>query len=135
MRRRDLAGLLVLAVWLAGLLAYRAVYVEPRGWAAACALAAPPYACLPRAALLWAQQYGVWGGGALLLGLAAFLGAPCITPAIALGLAGVVNYNASFGMLGLALAAWAWISPPRRSPPPEAAPAPLPRRPSRVARS
>lgn len=118
MRRRDLAGLLVLALWLAGLLAYRAVYVEPRAWDAACALAAPPYACLPRAALLWAQQQGLWGGAALVLGLAAFLGAPTITLAIALGLGGVVNYNASFGMLGCALAAWAWISPPRRAPRP-----------------
>lgn len=117
MRRRDLAALFVLGLWLAALLAYRAAYVEPRDWAAVCA-AAPlpasvPWACLPRAALLWMQQYGLWGAAALALGLAAFLGAPTITLAIALGIGGVVNYNASFAMLGLALAAWAWISPAR----------------------
>jgi uncharacterized membrane protein YuzA (DUF378 family) len=31
--------------------------------------------------------------------------------AIAVGLVGVVDYDVSFAMLGLALAAWAWISP------------------------
>jgi hypothetical protein len=115
MRRRDLAALLVLALWLGGLLAYRAAYVEPRAWAAACAATTAPFACVPREALLWMQQYGLWGGAALALGLAAFLGAPTITLAIALGLGGVANYNATFGMLGLALAAWAWISPPSRA--------------------
>ena len=29
---------------------------------------------------------------------------------VALGAAGVVNYNASFGLLGAALGAWAWIT-------------------------
>jgi hypothetical protein len=111
MRRRDLAALLGLALWLAALLAYRATYVEPRAWAAACAAATAPWACEPRAALLWMQQYGVWGGGALALGLAGFLGAPTIVLAIGFGIGGVVNYNASFAMLGCALAAWAWISP------------------------
>jgi hypothetical protein len=66
---------------------------------------------VPRGLVLWGQQYGVWGGAALALGLAAFLGAPTIVLAIGVGLAGVVNYDVSFAMLGLALAAWAWISP------------------------
>ncbi|MBN8889792.1 MAG: hypothetical protein BGP12_21315 [Rhodospirillales bacterium 70-18] len=110
MKRQDLAALLLLAGWLGALLAYRAAYVEPREWAAACVAASPPLACLPRAGLLWMQQYGVWGGGALALGLAAFLGAPVAALAVAAGIGGVVNYNASFGMLGLALGAWAWIS-------------------------
>ncbi len=111
MRRRDLWPLLSLALWLAALLAYRAQYVEPRAWGAACAAAGAPWPCAPRAALLWMQQYGVWGGAALVLGLAGFLGAPTIILAAAFGLGGVVNYDASFAMLGLALAAWTWISP------------------------
>jgi hypothetical protein len=114
MRRRDLWPLLGLALWLAALLAFRATYVEPRAWGAACTAAGAPWACVPRAALLWMQHYGIWGGAALALGLASFLGAPTILLAIALGLGGVVNYDASFAMLGLALAAWAWISPASR---------------------
>jgi len=39
--------------------------------------------------------------------------------AVALGIAGVINYNASFGMLGAALGAWAWLGtvPALRRPP------------------
>ena len=106
---RDWAGLLSVALWLAVLLAYRHLYIEPRAWGAACAAAAPPLACLPREALLWAQYWGLWGLAALALGLAAFLGAPVAVAAVAAGVAGVVNYNATWGMLGLALGAWAWI--------------------------
>lgn len=115
MRRRDIWALLALVVWLGALLAYRAGYVEPRAWGAACAAASAPWACVPRAGLLWMQHYGVWGGAALGLGLAGFLGAPTVLLAIALGIGGVANYNASFAMLGLALAAWAWISPAARA--------------------
>ena len=110
-KRRDLAYLLALALWLAALLAYRAAYVEPREWAAACIAVAPPMACLPRAGLLWMQQVGLWGASALALGLASFLGAPLAPLAIAAGIGGVANYNTTFAMLGLALGAWAWISP------------------------
>jgi hypothetical protein len=109
MRGRDWAGLAVAALWLAGLLAYRAYYVEPRVWGAVCAATPAPWACLPRQALLWAQYWGLWGLAALGLGLAAFLGAPVAPVAVAAGIAGVVNYNATWGMLGAALGAWAWI--------------------------
>ncbi len=109
MRRRDWVGLTVVALWLAALLAYRAHYIEPRDWGAACVAADPPLACLPRQALLWAQHWGLWGLTALGLGLAAFAGAPVAIAAVAAGIAGVVNYNATWGMLGAALGAWAWI--------------------------
>jgi hypothetical protein len=101
--------LVVVALWLAALLAYRARYVEPREWGSSCVAAAPPLACLPRQALLWAQHWGLWGLAALGLGLAAFAGAPVAVAAVAAGIAGVVNYNATWGMLGAALGAWAWI--------------------------
>ena len=109
MRGRDWGGVVVVALWLAALLAYRRVYVEPREWGAICAVAAPPFACLPRQALLWAQQWGLWGLAALGLGAAAFAGAPVAVAAVAAGVAGVVNYNATWGMVGAALGAWAWI--------------------------
>ena len=105
---------LVLTLWLAALLLYRHYYVEPRAWVDACASAAPPFACAPRQALLWAQHWGLWGCFALALGFLSFIGAPLATLAIAAGIAAVVNYNATWGMLGAALGAWAWISPARR---------------------
>lgn len=111
MKRHDLAALLGLLLWLAALLAFRAWVVEPRGWAAACVGAAPPWGCVPRAGLLWMQQVGLWGGAALAAGLASFLGAPLAPLAVALGIGGVANYNASFGMLGLVLGVWAWMRP------------------------
>lgn len=111
MTRRDVAALAAVAGSLAALLLYRAWGVEPRPWGALCAAAAPPLACLPRGALLWLQRWYLWGGAALLLGLAAFLRAPWPVPAaaVALGAAAVANYNATWGMLGLALGAWSWI--------------------------
>ena len=110
--RRHLIGLACVAASVAGLLAYRAWFVEPRAWAALCVAAASPSACVPRGWLLWLQHFGLWGGAALALGLAAFRGAPFAVSvaAVALGVAGVVNYNASFGMLGLALGGWAWLN-------------------------
>jgi len=125
MRRIDAIGLAVVAASLAALLAYRHVFIEPREWGALCAAAAPPAgvlprACAPRAALLWLQHFQLWGAGALVLGLWAFIGAPFVVgvAGVAVGLAGVVNYNATWGMLGLALASWAWV---RSLPPPATA--------------
>jgi hypothetical protein len=109
MDRKDAMALGFVAAAIAALLAYRHVWVEPRGWGAICAAAAPPLACAPREALLWLQYWGLWGLGGLALGLAAFLGAPVSVAAVAAGAAGVVNYNASWGMLGAALGGWAWI--------------------------
>ncbi len=111
MTRRDAIGLAVAAGLLGLMLLYRHVYVEPREWGALCAAAAPPWACRPRAALVWMQIHQIWGGAALLLGLWAFLGAPFAlrVAAVALGAVAVANYNATWGMLGLLLGAWAWI--------------------------
>lgn len=119
MTRRDWAGLAVVAVWVAALLVYRQVYIEPRDWGAICAASAAPFACAPRAALLWLQFWQLWGAAALALGLAAFVGAGfwAAVGAVALGAAAVINYNATWGMLGLALGAWTWITrPPTRGP-------------------
>jgi hypothetical protein len=110
--RRDAVALLVVIAAIAGMIGYRYAYIEPRGWGAICAAAAPPLACAPRAALLWLQQKYLWGGVALGLGLIAFLrrgpfwGA---VAAIVVGVAAVENYNATWGMVGLALGVWVWL--------------------------
>ena len=117
----KLAGI---TVFLAALLAFRAVWVEPRGIGTLCAGAAPWWPCVPRAGLLWGQYWGLWGGGALVLGMLSNAGLPTAAFSIALGAAGVVNYNATFGMLGLALGAWAWIIPPAPAATVAAPPAP-----------
>ncbi len=111
MRRRDGIGIAVVVLWLAALLAFRAAVVEPRGMAAACLAAAQPLGCLPRGWLLWMQAHGMWGLPAMALGLWSLRGAPfaIAVATVALGVAGVASYNASFGMLGLALGGWAWI--------------------------
>ncbi len=111
MMRRDYAGLAVVAAWVAALLVYRQIVIEPREWGAICAAAGAPLACAPRAALLWLQNWQLWGAAALTLGLAAFVGAGfwAAVAAVALGAAAVINYNATWGMLGMALGAWAWL--------------------------
>ncbi len=58
------------------------------------------------------QNRHVWGVGALLLGLWAFRGAPFVVSvvSVATGAAAVLSYNATWGMVGAALGAWAWIT-------------------------
>jgi hypothetical protein len=111
MTRRDWIALAVVIALTAGLVAFRLAYVEPREWGALCAVGSPPGPCLPRAGLIFLQHYGLWGLGALALGLWAFLGGPFAAgpAAVALGIAGVINYNATWGMLGAALGGWSWI--------------------------
>ncbi len=110
-------ALLALLLGLAGLVAFRKLAVEPREWGAVCAAPAVPLACWPRFALLWAQNYYLWGAAALGLGLWAFRGAPpWVAPvAVGLGAAAVINYNATWGMLGAALGAWAWLGASSRA--------------------
>jgi hypothetical protein len=103
------------AAALALLVLYRSWFIEPREWGALCVATPAPWACTPRAALLWLQMEGLWGLGGLVLGLWAFLGGPfaVAVAAVALGAAGAINYNATYGLLGAALGAWAWL---RREP-------------------
>lgn len=109
MNRRDRTGLLIALVALAAMLAYREIWVEPRAWGALCATPPRPFACEPRAALLWLQHWQLWGGSALVLGVWAFLGGPHAVrvAALALGMIATVNFNVTWGMLGATLGAWA----------------------------
>jgi hypothetical protein len=111
MSRRDWIGVAVVVAITAALFAFRLAYIEPREWGALCAGASPPGACLPRAGLIWLQHYGLWGLAALAAGLWAFFGGPFAAGvvAVAVGIVAVINYNATWGVLGAALGAWSWI--------------------------
>jgi hypothetical protein len=112
MRRRDFWGLGVVAAATASLIAYRAAFIEPRAWGALCAAAQPPLACVPRAGLIWLQRYYLLGGASLALGLWAFAWRARLAvqvAAVIIGIAGVENYNATWGAAGAALGAWAWL--------------------------
>ena len=111
MKRKTAARLIVVGVCWTALLAFRAVYVEPRAAAAAC-LAAASLPCTLRTALLWLQYQELWGAAALALGLLAFFTRlPLAVAAVVAGIAAIVNFNASWGMAGAALGAWAWLMP------------------------
>ncbi len=112
MRRRDAWGLVTVIAATAGLIIYRAYFIEPREWGAECVATAPPVACMPRAALIWLQRYYLWGTGSLVLGVFGFAwggGFAAQLAAIILGVAAIENYNATWGAIGLALGAWGWL--------------------------
>ncbi|MFC0389528.1 hypothetical protein [Muricoccus vinaceus] len=110
--KHDIRAILAVAAAIGLMVAYRHVYVEPRAWGALCLdMAQAPFACRPRAALLWLQHWQLWGAGALALGFWAFIGAPFAVraAAVALGVIAVLNFNATWGMVGAALGGWAWV--------------------------
>ena len=112
MRRRDWWGLATVAAVTALLILYRLYFLEPREWGAACAAAAPPLACVPRAALIWLQGQYLLGAAALALGLAGFACGGAFAAqlgAVLAGVAAIENYNATWGAIGLALGAWGWL--------------------------
>ncbi len=117
--RGDWIGIAACVATTGAMIAYRAWGVEPGFWVAACTSADPPLACIPRAALGFAQYWSLWGLAALTAGTSAFALAsrPLGMLAVALGAMAVINWNASWGMLGLALGAWAWLDPARRGRP------------------
>ena len=107
-------ALVVASWWL--MLEYRALYIEPRAWGAACALTggsvfALPLLCLPRIATLWMQMVYGWGALALFAGLLTWIRSPSAIPvaAVALGGIAIVNQNATWGAIGLCLGAWSWL--------------------------
>ncbi len=112
MRRRDIFGLSAILLATAALIAYRAIYLEPREWGALCVAAHKPLACGPRAALGWLQHYYLMGAASLALGLwgLAWRGGFAVQlAAVLIGIAAIENYNATWGAAGAALGAWAWL--------------------------
>ena len=111
LRRADWIGLAVVLVGIIALREFRLVYVEPERWGSVCAAAAAPLACVPRSWLVWLGTYYLLGLTALLLGCWAFVVprvAVCVAAVLA-GAAGLINYNVTWGMLGLALGIWSWV--------------------------
>jgi hypothetical protein len=104
-------GLWVVAVVGGGMFAFRELAIVPRATVGLCAAAAAPPICAPRAAVLWLQYQQGFGWAAMALGLVAFLFGrrwPGVL-AIGLGIAAVVNYNATGGVIGAAFGLTAWI--------------------------
>ncbi|MBP0444107.1 hypothetical protein J8J14_04890 [Roseomonas sp. SSH11] len=110
--KRDVLAALAVLASIGLMVLYRNLQVEPREMGALCLdLSKAPFACQPRAVLLWLQHWQLWGAGALVLGVWAFIGAPLAVRAgaVALGVIAVLNFNATWGMIGAALGAWAWV--------------------------
>jgi hypothetical protein len=107
------AALIALAGLIAGgAAAFRWFAIKPFWTVGVCAAANPPGFCLPREAVLKLQYYQGFGWAALALGLAGFALGWRLASALAvgIGIAAVVNYNGTTGILGAALGVTAWLS-------------------------
>jgi hypothetical protein len=104
--------LLILAIAIGGSAAlFRQLAIVPRATVGICAASQAPGFCGPRELVLKLQYFHGFGWVALGLGLLAFgLGNRLAAAfAIGIGVAAVVNYNTAYGIIGLALAVFAWI--------------------------
>jgi len=108
----DWLGVALAALTGGGMFAFRQLAIAPRATVGICAAANPPAFCVPRGWVLSGQYYGVFGWAALAVGLTAFVAGKRLPGALALGLgiAAVVNYNATQGIIGAALGLVAWLS-------------------------
>ena len=108
----DWLGVALTALLGGGAFAFRWFAIMPRATVGLCAAADAPGFCTPRHWVLSGQYYGTFGWAALALGLAAFFGGKRVLGALALGagIAAVVNYNATQGIIGAALGLVAWLS-------------------------
>ncbi len=111
-KAQDLAGVALAALVGGGAFAFRELAIVPRATVGICAASSAPGWCVPRGWVLSGQYYGVFGWAALAAGLAAFFwGKRAVAGlAIGLGVAAVVNYNGTQGIIGAALGIAAWLS-------------------------
>jgi hypothetical protein len=107
----DGLGIAAIALIAGAVFAFRQLEIVPRAMVGLCAAANAPAICAPRAAILWLQYEQLIGWAALLLGAAAFFRGlrPAAILAIAIGIAATINYNATTGIIGVALGLTAWI--------------------------
>ncbi len=107
----DWACIALVAVIGGGAAAFRQLAIVPRATVGICAAANAPAFCAPRQAVLWLQYEQLFGWAALTLGVAAFIRGWRFAGALALGvgIAAVVNYNGTMGILGAALGLFAWM--------------------------
>lgn len=105
--------LAVLAIAIGGGAAgFRQLAIVPRATVGACAAANAPGFCIPREAVLKLQYFHGFGWAALILGLAAFAWGRRAPAALAIGIgaAAVVNYNATYGIIGITFGIVTWAS-------------------------
>ena len=109
---RDLIGALLAALTGGGAFAFRQLAIVPRATVGICASSPRPDYCIPREWVLHWQYLGSFGWSALALGvLAFFLGSRVLAGlAVGLGIAAVVNYNGTQGIIGATLGLIAWLS-------------------------
>lgn len=107
----DWAGIALVAIIGGGAAAFRQLAIVPRATVGICAAANAAAFCGPRSAVLWLQYQQLFGWAALVLGLAAFLRGWRFAGALAIGvgIAAVVNYNGTTGIIGAALGLFAWM--------------------------
>jgi hypothetical protein len=110
-RAEDWMGLWLILVIGGGMAAFRQLTIVPFSMVGLCAAAGAPAICAPRGLVLWAAYEQIFGWAALALGAAGFcLGNRWAAMlAVAFGIAAVVNYNATTGVIGAALGLFAWV--------------------------
>jgi hypothetical protein len=104
--------LLVLAIAIGGSAAlFRQMAIVPRATVGICAASPAPGFCGPRELVLKLQYFHGFGWVALGLGLLAFSLGNRLAAAFAIGIgaAAVVNYNATYGIIGVAFGLFAWL--------------------------
>jgi hypothetical protein len=108
----DFYGAWAVAMIGGGAFAFRLLAIAPRATVGLCAAANAPGICVPRHLVLQGQYYGLFGWAALALGLIAFFRGGRVLGAVALGLgiAAVVNFNGTQGIIGAAFGLIAWLS-------------------------
>jgi hypothetical protein len=108
----DFYGLWAVALLGGGAFLFRLLTIKPVATVGMCASAHAPAICVPRHLVLMGGYLGLFGWAALLLGLYAFFRPSRLLGAVALGLgiAAVVNYNGTQGIIGAALGLIAWLS-------------------------
>ncbi len=111
-KSQDWAGVALAALVGGGAFAFRELAIVPRATVGICAAASAPGYCVPRGWVLHWQYLGAFGWVALAAGLLAFFGGKRIIGALAvgLGIAAVVNYNGTQGIIGAAFGLAAWLS-------------------------
>ena len=111
-RLRDFIGVALAALTGGGAFAFRQWAIVPRATVGICAATPHPAYCIPRSWVLHWQYLGSFGWAALAAGLiACFWGSRIIAGlAVGLGIAAVVNYNGTQGVIGAALGLVAWLS-------------------------
>ncbi len=95
-----------------GAAAFRQLAIVPRATVGICAASNAPAFCGPREIILKLQYFHGFGWAALCLGLIAFILGKRLAAALAIGIgvAAVVNFNGTYGIIGIALGLFTWIS-------------------------